>query len=177
MEQYPGLSFWLEVKALKAAGASATELWLSEDKRTTIGLSLEQALEIMAFELGSNLQDVCWRCQNLLRRQARIPLPLHREILLLPVADKGAEGYVVNSRIVMYEAVAENRGETRLFFDDGTTANYSISISEFRQLITEGQILHKAYWGLYLISNRGDSLKEVPVVFYGMGKGGMVNSA
>lgn len=168
----PLIEVWRDIKAIwpveTVSGTVGTDVWLTGKEKLTDSRPVAQVLEELAAGFGKDLEEISRQCAMLMQRPGPLPLPLQREFMLLPVTAElpgrkrsCVSGYLVQSRVVIYEASPDHRERTRVFFDDRSSLLCLQGVEGIRRMLTDAEILKKAFWGLYLVSgDPGDRLSE-----------------
>lgn len=158
---------WPDLLALVPAGGGTQVIFRGggtyQDRRPVL-----QVVADLAKFFQEDLPELEARCRLLLKGKRRVPLPLQRDLMLVPLAfyprsrqPEERWGYVVKKQIIMYRAAGQ--GTTCLYFYSGTYLMVRQPLEQVRKILQEATELQQRYWHVYLVPPpNGSTLGEGP---------------
>lgn len=133
-------------------GANCTLIKLSPEKEFMDQRTIKSSLKALARSFAVDLEALRKKYGELVNRKTSIPLPLHPELILVPVktrepqyTDHGAWGYLVQEKISNYKPDHEQPERTLVTFTDGSRLTVLRSVKSVRSLLNDARVLENVY--------------------------------
>jgi hypothetical protein len=129
-------------------GGNSTEVWLTGGNKVTINNKTNTVLKNIAKVFAVDLSQLKKKYGNLVGRKSSTPLPLHPDLILIPIKireplakDEGARGYIVKSKIESYGPVGCSQTEFK--FWDGTVLPCLQSVTSINLSMAHAEIISR----------------------------------
>ncbi len=161
---------WLNINCLLPiyddAGKNCTYIMFdSEDREIFIDpRSIKTAVKNFARYFAVDLEAVKWVYGSYVNRKTSMPIPLHPEIILVPMktrkpqlAEHGAWGYLVLNKIAGYKSSNEYN-KTTITFNNGQNITVLLNITNVKAILNDAHVLKTVY--LNRLNIKDDRIKE-----------------
>lgn len=156
MQKFDFEDSWQEINCLlplyDKQGVNCTLIKLSPEKEFVDKRTIKSSLKALARSFAIDLEALRKKYGDLVNRKTSIPLPLHPELILVPVktrepqwTDHGAWGYLVREKIAAYNPDSKHSEKTSITFTDGSKLTVLRSTKSVKSLLNDARILENVY--------------------------------
>lgn len=156
-------------------GGNVTKVYLDDGTVLVDPRKVNTVIKSLADFFTVGLESSRKKYSKVIGRKLTVPIPLHQDLVLVPVKTRrpiaredGAYGYVVLSKVQVYNTHPRLPNSIEITFGDGTTIDGLILKQSFEKLLLNAKKVHKEYTRLFLVSvnNQNNTLKEEMCEYY-----------
>ncbi|MEW6621813.1 MAG: hypothetical protein AB1420_01555 [Bacillota bacterium] len=150
-------------------GGNITELHLEDGSVKTDQRRMASVLKALAKLFAVDIEAARKNYSRLVGRKNSMPIPLHRDLVLVPVKarkplgrEDGAWGYLVMAKVLAYEKHPEIENATRVVFESGQSLDVLQLPQSVKAIMDDAKMIRNAYTRLHLVAADWDDdmLKE-----------------
>jgi hypothetical protein len=149
-------------------GGNITKVYLDDGTFIIDNRRLTLVIEKIAGVFAVDLKNVRKKYSKLIDRKNTIPIPLHQDLILVPVKmrkpvarEDGAWGYIVLSKVQAYSNHPTKPNSIEITFGDGTTIEGLLLKRNFEIILQNARKVYKAYTQLFLISRNSKASSDL----------------
>ncbi|MFZ5942905.1 MAG: hypothetical protein ACOYVD_02260 [Bacillota bacterium] len=142
-------------------GGNFTEIWLNGGEKVIIPNKTNTVLKNLAKVFAVDLSQLKKKYGVLVGRKASSPLPLHPDLILIPLKvrepyakDEGARAYIIRNKLK--KAYANEVSGCSLLFTDGSILSCLQNVTSVNLAVAHGEIIYRECQ----INNQWDTIRE-----------------